>query len=81
MDSYLFSQGVHIAALQEVNLECAEARTTNFQWLLGANTGNKKRGLAILIRHGTGIRVDDYKLRNPNIQYIKITYEVNKVYI
>lgn len=76
VDSYLFSQGVHVAVLQEVNLHCEKVGTANFQWLLGAATTNRKRGLAILLRHGIGIRVMDHKYRGPNIQYIKAAYEV-----
>lgn len=76
IDAYLLSKSVHIAALQEANLDCVYCLTANYKWYMGATSGNRKRGLAILIRIGLDVQQPTTKNFGFGIQYLKLTYKV-----
>ena len=76
IDSLLISHRAHVAALQEVNLECQFVSTANFLWHMGGPTNNKKRGLAILIRHGLNATLQKSTFSGTNIQHAEILYQV-----
>lgn len=79
VDSLLFSQRVHIAVLQEVNLDCQSVYTTNFLWQMSGSTSNRKRGLAVLIRHGLDAVVQKSIFSGANIQHAEIKYQVTTI--
>lgn len=76
IDQYLLSQHVHVAALQEVNLDCLNCVTANYIWYMGATTGNRKRGLAVLLRRGLDVHLQSSDNRGAYIQYLKLSYKV-----
>lgn len=76
VDGCLISHHVHLALLQEVNIDCLQAVTSNYRWLMGSKASTRKRGLAILFQHGLDVRIkQDYKC-GPNIQCLELTYQV-----
>lgn len=76
VDTFLLSHGVHIAVLQEVNLDCLKAETPNFCWYMGAPSNNQKRGLAVLIRHGLPLKVKESHNYGSNVQRLDVVYQV-----
>lgn len=76
IDSYLMSQRVHVAALQEVNLQSMVAMTTNYRWYLGQKAGSRKRGLALLINLNVGITVQFSRAYGSYIQHSEVVYQV-----
>lgn len=77
IDGLLLCHGVHIAALQEVNLDCMYVATSNFRWYVGESSNtNRKRGLAILIRHGLNAEIRNSLCSKPSIQHAEILYQV-----
>lgn len=79
IDCLLLLEGVHIAVLQEVNLDCVYAATSNFRWYMGGPSKSRKRGLAILIRHGLGAEIVNSICAKPDIQHAEIRYQVCSV--
>lgn len=78
IDTYLHSNRIHVAALQEVNLNCARTSTEHYHWHLSKTQVNRRRGLAVLVRKGAKINISTHSGGGPNIQLFEITYEVNK---
>lgn len=76
IDEYLLSRCVHVAALQEVNLDCLHCLTSNYKWYMGAPSGSRKRGLAILVRRGLDVQLFANKDYGANVQHMKIVYQV-----
>lgn len=76
IDSLLLTKNVHLAALQEVNLQGTEAVTTNYKWYLGPRSGNKRRGLALLVRVDIDVSLSRQKSVGPNIQMAEVSYRV-----
>lgn len=76
IDQCLLSHRVHLAVLQEVNLDCERLITSNYQWLMGPRAMNRKRGLAILYRHGLDVQVQKSFERGPYIQCLELSYQV-----
>lgn len=76
IDEFLMAQRVHVAVLQEVNLDCQQLITTNYRWYMGATSGTRKRGLATLIRQGLNAELQASRGYGPNIQYSKLVYQV-----
>lgn len=76
IDAYLVSRLVHVAALQEVNLDCLQCMTSNYQWHMGETSGSRKRGLAILVRRGLDVQLLASKDKGANVQYLKVAYQV-----
>lgn len=76
IDFYLLSQNVHLAALQEVNLQGADVKTSHYRWYLGQKSSSKKRGLALLVRSGFDVKIQFRKNHGSNIQFAEVTYEV-----
>lgn len=76
VDMFLLSYGVHVAVLQEVNLDCQRVDTPNFRWYLGAPSNSRKRGLAILIRPGLPLKVKESRNYGSNVQRVDVVYQV-----
>lgn len=76
LDSYLSSRRIHIAAVQEVNLECERTATKNYDWHLGKTATNRRRGLAVLVRKGTSITLSAISTRSPYVQMHKVGFTV-----
>lgn len=76
IDFLLLSQRVHIAVLQEVNLDCEYASTPNFEWHMGGRTNSKRRGLAILIYRGLNAVIQRSAYSGSNIQHAEVFYQV-----
>lgn len=77
IDSYLISQKVHVATLQEVNLQSMAAMTNNYRWYLGQKAGSRKRGLALLINLSADITVQFSKAYGYYIQHNEVVYQVS----
>lgn len=78
IDALLVSRGVHLAVLQEVNLQGNEALTANYRWYPGQKSRSSRRGLAILVRINADIRLNVLKNFGPNIQLTEISYRVRR---
>lgn len=76
IDSYLLQRGVHLAVLQEANLDSAEILTAHYRWYLGGAERSRKRGLAILVRHGVDLTIRRKGHSSSNIQYMDVSYQV-----
>lgn len=76
VDLYLAGYMVDVALLQEVNMDSAGIITTNYKWYTGDRINNKKRGLAVLCRKSVKLAIEDKKNIGPNLQYVKLRYQV-----
>lgn len=76
VDTALMEQGVSVALLQEVSVDCVSLRTQNFKWLVFKTPNNKQRGLAVLITKDSGIIVKELERIDNNIIRLNIAFEV-----
>lgn len=79
IDSFLLSKKVHVAVLQEVNLQGSEAMTPHYRWYVSEKSANRNRGLALLVRIGASITVNRRRSQGPNIELADISYQVMSV--